>query len=76
MDKGPNHSVRALAVAAWGALTVEERAGGQLMRTACPWPCGTTWSNADFHRCRWVLPLIMLSISECPDCSSSLDYDQ
>lgn len=36
MDIGPNHSVRVLAVVAWDVITVEERAGGQVMSTTRP----------------------------------------
>lgn len=81
MDIGPNHSVRVLAVVPWGIITrrwhlVEDRAGRQVMSPPQLWDCGTAWSRADFSWSYWVLPLIMLLMSECSAFSFGLDWNQ
>jgi len=76
MNIGPDHSARVLAVVTWGVVTMEERAGGQVPSAPRPWHRDAAWSREAFHWSHWVLPLVMLLISECPACSFSLDWNQ
>lgn len=69
----PYHSVRVLVLVVWDVITVEVGAGGTGDECSSPTALWFSLEPIGFHQSHWVLPLLMLLISQCPACSSRLN---